>query len=82
MSNQKRADIIVTRQQCLHQLISEVKVRFEASVRGDRSLMRREWSPKTRDSMSITTGGKRNIDTRMGDESEGGRATLMGYGAV
>jgi len=36
--------------------------------------MMREGISKRRASMSITTRGKSNVDTRMGEEIEGGRA--------
>jgi len=38
--------------------------------------MMREGIPKRRASMSKTTRGKSNVDTRLGEEIEGGRAKL------
>jgi len=38
--------------------------------------MTREGIPKGRASISKTTRGKSNIDTRLGEEIEGGRAKL------
>jgi len=38
-----------------------------------RSEMMREGIPKRKASMSKTTRGKSNVDTRLGDEIEGGR---------
>jgi len=38
--------------------------------------MTREGIPKGRTSMSKTTSGKSNIDTRLGEEIDGGRAKL------
>jgi len=38
--------------------------------------MMREGIPKRRASMSKTTRGKSNVDTRLGEEIEEGRATL------
>jgi len=38
--------------------------------------MRRDGIPKGRASMSKTTRGKSNVDTRLGEEIEGGRAKL------
>jgi len=39
--------------------------------------MMRERIPKRRFSMSKTTRGKNNVDTKLGEEIEGGRAKLM-----
>jgi len=39
--------------------------------------MMREGIPKGKASMSKTTRGKNNVDTRLGEEIEGGRAKLM-----
>jgi len=41
-----------------------------------RSEMIREGIPKSRGNMSITTRGKSNVDTRLGEDIEGGRAKL------
>jgi len=38
--------------------------------------MMREGIPKGRASMSKTMGGKSNVDTRLGEEIEGGRVKL------
>jgi len=38
--------------------------------------MMREENPKRRASRSKTMRGKRNVDTRLGEEIEGGRAKL------
>jgi len=50
------------------------KIGFEDSVRVSRSEMMREGIPKA--IMSKTTRYKSNIDTRLGDDIEGGRANL------
>jgi len=39
--------------------------------------MMREGIPKRRVSMSKTMRGKSNVDTRFGEENEGGRTKLM-----
>jgi len=44
---------------------------FEDSVRVGRSEMKKEGIPKERASMSETTRGKSNVDTRLGEEIEG-----------
>jgi len=49
---------------------------FEDSVRVDRSEMMREGMPKRRASMSKTTRSKSKVDTKLGEEIEGGRAKL------
>jgi len=41
--------------------------------------MMREGISKGRASMSKTTSGKSNVDTRLGEEIEGGRAKLTHY---
>jgi len=48
------------------------QIGFEDSVRVGRSEMMREGIPKGRASMSKTTRGKSNVDTRLGEEIEGG----------
>jgi len=52
------------------------KLGLEDSERVDRSEMKREGIPKTRVSISKTTRGKSNVDTRLGEEIEEGRAKL------
>jgi len=52
------------------------KIGYEDSVRVGRSETMREIIPKGRASMSKTTRGKSNVDTRLGEEIEGGRAKL------
>jgi len=53
------------------------EIRFEDSVRVvDISQMRRERIPKRMASMLKTTRGKSNVDTRLGEKIEGGRANL------
>ena len=52
------------------------EIGFEGSVSVDRSKMRREGIPDRRTSMSKTTRGKGNVDTRLGEKIEGGRAKL------
>jgi len=49
---------------------------FEDSVRVGRSEMMRDGILKRRTSMTKTTRGKSNVDTRLGEEIEGGRAKL------
>jgi len=49
---------------------------FEDSVRVSRSEMMREGISKRRASMSKTTGGKSNVDMKLGEVIEGGRAKL------
>jgi len=47
---------------------------FEDSVRVGRSEMMKEGTPKRRASMSKTTRGKSNVDTRLGEEREAERS--------
>jgi len=49
---------------------------FKESVGVLMSEMMRQGIPKRGASMSKTTKGKNNIDTRLGEEIEGGRAKL------
>jgi len=44
--------------------------------------MMREGIPKIRSSMSKTTRAKSNVDTRLGEEIEGGRAKLTSWSAM
>jgi len=71
MSNQKRVD-----SNCYGPEMSapeKGEFRFDGSVKVGRSEMMREGIPKGRASMSKTTRGKSNVDTRFGEEIEGGR---------
>jgi len=52
------------------------KIAFEDCVRVGRSEMMREGIPKRRASMLKTVRGKSNVDTRLKEEMEGGRAKL------
>jgi len=44
--------------------------------------MMREGIPKGRASRSKTTRGKSNVDTRLGEEIEGGRAKLTRFNSI
>jgi len=52
------------------------EIRFEDSVRVGRSELMTEGIRKRRASMSKTTRGKSNVDTRLGEEIGGGRGKL------
>jgi len=51
-----------------------LQIGFEDSVRVGRCEMIREGIPKGKASMSKTTRGKSNVDMKLGEEIEGGRA--------
>jgi len=53
---------------------------FEGGVGVDRSKMRREGVPNTGTCRPKTTGGESNLDTRLGEEIEGGGAKLTCWG--
>jgi len=53
---------------------------FEDSITVGRSEMTREEIPKGKASKLKTTRGKSNVDTRLGEEIEGGRAKLTRWG--
>jgi len=76
MSKLKHLNRIVRGQKWLHQRKGSFLIGFEDSVRVSRSEMMREGIPKRRASISKTTRGKSNVDMRLGDEIEGGRAKL------
>jgi len=63
------------RNACTNEKVS-FYIRFEDSVGFGRSEMMREGIPKRRASMWKTTRGKRNVETGLGEEIEGGRAKL------
>jgi hypothetical protein len=52
------------------------EVRFEGSVRINRSEIKRKRIPKRGAGMAETTRGESNVDTRLGKEIERGRAEL------
>jgi hypothetical protein len=56
------------------------EIGFEGSVSGYRSKMRREGVPNRGTSMPKTTKGKSNVDSRLGEKIEGGRAKLTCWG--
>ena len=50
------------------------EIGFEGSVSVDRSKMKKEGIPNRGASMPKTTRGESNVDTRLGEKIEGGRA--------
>jgi hypothetical protein len=52
------------------------EIGFEGSVSVDRSTMRREGVPNRGTSVPKTTRGESNVDTRLREKVEGGRAKL------
>jgi len=67
--------LLGARDACTREKVS-FKIGFEDSVRFGRSQMMRKGIPKGRASRSKTTRGKSNVDTRLREEIEGGRAKL------
>jgi len=67
--------LLGARNACAREKVS-FKTRLEDSVRVGRSEMMSEGIPKRRASMSKITRGKSNVDTRLGEEIQGGREKL------
>jgi hypothetical protein len=74
-----RFELLGARNACRTEQVS-FEIGFEGSVSFDRFKMMREGVPNRGTSMPKTTGGKINVDTRLGDEIEGGRAKLTCWG--
>jgi hypothetical protein len=56
------------------------EIEFEGSVGIDRSKMRREGVPDRGTSMPKTMRGERNVETKLGEKVEEGRAKLTCWG--
>jgi len=78
MPNQKSVDrtAIGARDACTREKVSFRMDSKKDSVRVGRFEMISEGNPKRRESVSKTTRGKSNVDMRLGEKIEGGRAKL------